>query len=191
MSKVNQRVAISKRLMKEALLRLLKSKHISKISVSELCQEAQINRTTFYRYYQAPRDILQEIALDFVKEFSNQANASRKAQEIEAFATQLCVFLYDRADMVKLFMKNDAEMDFTRIFQTLSEEFLGARIILYRGHTVDNATLRLINTFFSSGMYALIRQWLTEDISKTPEEIAELLCSSFHMDFSFTQNETS
>lgn len=185
MAKVTQRVAISKYLMKEGLVRLLKKKQISKISVSELCQEAQINRTTFYRYYQTPRDILQEIALDYVKEFSDQADFSEKTQDISVFTTQLCVFLHDRADMVKLFMQNDTGIDFTKIFQMLSQKFLGTRTIMYQGHAVDDATLRLMNTFFSSGIYALIRQWLTEDISKTPEEIADLLCCSFHMDFSF------
>ncbi len=185
MAKVNQRVAISKYLMKEGLLRLLKKKHINKISVSELCQEAQINRTTFYRYYQTPQDILQEIALDYVKEFSDQAGSAKKAEDIKAYVMQLCIFLHDRADMVKLFMRNDTGVDFSRIFQMLSEEFLGARTVLYRGRAVDDATLRLMNTFFSSGIYALIRQWLMEDISKTPEEIADLLSCSFHMDFSF------
>lgn len=185
MVKVNQRVAISKQLMKEGLLRLLKKKHISKVSVSELCQEAQINRTTFYRYYQTPRDILQEIALDYVKEFSNQADASQKVQNTRDFAMQLCVFLHDHADMVKLFIQNDAGIDLSKIFQTLSEAFLGSRNVIYQGRAADDATLRLMNTFFSSGVYALIRQWLTEDISKTPEEIADLLCCFFHMDFSF------
>lgn len=99
MGKVNQRVAISKILMKEGLLRLLKKKHISKISVSELCKKAQINRTTFYRYYQTPSDVLQEIALDYVKEFSGQAGSSQKAQGIRAYVLQLCIFLHDRADM--------------------------------------------------------------------------------------------
>lgn len=70
MAKLNQRVAISKYLMKEALLKLLKEKSIGKISVSELCKEAEINRTTFYRYYETPRDILQEIALDCIKNCS-------------------------------------------------------------------------------------------------------------------------
>lgn len=185
MGKVNQRVVISKFLLKEGLLRLLKREHISSVSVSELCQEAQINRTTFYRYYHTPGDVLQEIALDYVKEFSDQAGSSPKAKDIQAYILHLCIFLYDRADMVKLFMRNDAGVDLAKIFQALSEEFLGSRSVLYRGHAADDTTLALMNTFFSSGMYALIRQWLTEDISKTPEEIADLLSCSFHMDFSF------
>lgn len=40
MQKENQRVIISKRMLKEGLLRLLEKKNIDKINVSELCQES-------------------------------------------------------------------------------------------------------------------------------------------------------
>lgn len=185
MKKLNQRVAISKYLMKEALLKLLKKKSIGKISISELCKEAQINRTTFYRYYETPRDVLQEIALDCVDELSDQAGFSLDTQDIKGFATQLCTFLWERRDTVKLFMENDAEMDLTRLFQVLSQNFLGSKTVLYQGQAVDDDTLCLMNTFFSSGIYAMIRQWMTEDIPKAPEEIAELLYRFINMDFSF------
>ena len=44
----NQRVRLSKALLKEALVRLLETKPLDKITIYELCAEAQINRTTFY-----------------------------------------------------------------------------------------------------------------------------------------------
>lgn len=185
MEKQNQRVALSKRMMKEGLLRLLQKKHISKISVSELCQEAEINRTTFYRHYQTPADILLEMTLDYVQAFSIQAQASQCSHDVRSYATQLCVFLRRHSDVVKLFMKNDADLDLTIIFQQLSKAFIGARILLYRGKQLDDATIQLLNSFFFSGTYALIRKWLTEEVPKSPEEVAELLCCSFDVDFSF------
>lgn len=182
MEKVNQRVAVSKYLLKEGLLRLLKKKHISRISVSELCQEAGINRTTFYRHYTAPRDVLQEFAMDQVRGFADQTVDGQNMQDVREFVLRLCAFLYARVDMVRMFIQNDTEMDFMGIFQTLSQDFLGARTILYRGRTMDEDTLRLTNTFFYSGMSALIRLWLTEDMDKTPEEIADLITGAFSRD---------
>ncbi len=67
MVKENQRVALSKRMLKEGLMALLKKKNIRKISVNELCETAEINRTTFYRHYQTPHDVLIDIELDFAK----------------------------------------------------------------------------------------------------------------------------
>ena len=44
------RRTLTKRLIREALLELLKTKSIQKISVRELCDAAGINRTTFYNH---------------------------------------------------------------------------------------------------------------------------------------------
>ena len=71
MPKENQRVALSKRMLKEGLIKLLNKKNISKISINELCEIAEINRTTFYRHYQTPHDVLLEVEYDFIKGFQN------------------------------------------------------------------------------------------------------------------------
>ena len=47
MQKENQRVMLTKQLLKESLIYLMKKKEIQKVSVSELCHNAGINRVTF------------------------------------------------------------------------------------------------------------------------------------------------
>ena len=46
----NQRIRLSKTLLKNALVHLLQKKPLNKISVLEICETAQINRTTFCKY---------------------------------------------------------------------------------------------------------------------------------------------
>lgn len=52
--------------MKNALVHLLQKKPLNKISVLEICETAQINRTTFYKYYGSQTDLLNEIESDFL-----------------------------------------------------------------------------------------------------------------------------
>lgn len=59
--KENQRIALTKRLLKENLLQLMSGKSIQKITVRELCEAAEINRSTFYNHYGCPADVLLEI----------------------------------------------------------------------------------------------------------------------------------
>ena len=59
--KDNQRTIITKRMLKEGLLRLLKTKPLDKINIVELCNESGINRTTFYRHYELPKYIINEM----------------------------------------------------------------------------------------------------------------------------------
>lgn len=58
----NQRVRMTKKLFADSLLLLMKTKPVDEISISELCRQAQVNRTTFYKYYTCPHDILRDIA---------------------------------------------------------------------------------------------------------------------------------
>ena len=52
-TKNNQRTRLSKLLFKNALMDLLKEKgSVAKISVRELCDRAELNRSTFYAHYQ-------------------------------------------------------------------------------------------------------------------------------------------
>lgn len=185
MPKENQRVAISKHLLKTSLLRLLQKKNINKISVTELCQEAEINRTTFYRHYETPDDVLMEIASDYIREFHNFSLSANTSHDLFNEVTQLCRFIYHHADMAKLLIRNNTNGGITKIFQELCDAFVGTRKILYKGSPVDDDTLRLFSSFFSAGIETLISRWLVEDIAKTPEEIANLICCSFYKDFSF------
>lgn len=185
MAKDNQRVAITKRLLKEALLRLLKKKNIIDISISELCEEAEVNRTTFYRHYATPYSVLYEIETDYFNLFFFNFKIQKDTIDIKTYATELCRYLQNNSDIVRLFIQNTTYNDSTKLFQSISEGFLGSKTVLYKGQAADSDTLRLITTFFFHGMYSLTRQWIIEDIKKTPEEIAELICGSFNRDFSF------
>ena len=50
--KNNRRVLITKRILKESLLQLMKEKPISKISIKEICDLSEMSRSTFYLHYQ-------------------------------------------------------------------------------------------------------------------------------------------
>lgn len=49
--KLDARVRYTRRVIQEALLTLLEQKPLNKITVTELCALAQINRATFYAHY--------------------------------------------------------------------------------------------------------------------------------------------
>lgn len=68
MKNEDTRVQFTKRVLKDALLEILKNKPIGKVTIKELCEEAGLNRGTFYLHYNEPNDVLKEIESDFVRE---------------------------------------------------------------------------------------------------------------------------
>lgn len=57
--------------MNNALFELLEIKDFQDISVSELCNKAGVNRSTFYSHYDNTQKLLQETYNNFLKTFSS------------------------------------------------------------------------------------------------------------------------
>ena len=47
----NLRIKYTKMFLKNAILELLKEKPLNKITIQELCDKAEVNRSTFYAHY--------------------------------------------------------------------------------------------------------------------------------------------
>lgn len=67
--KLDIRIIKTKKAIREATLRLLSQKKIEDISITELAMEAQINRKTFYNYYQSIYQVIEEIENEAVETF--------------------------------------------------------------------------------------------------------------------------
>lgn len=46
-------------MIRESFIQLLKEQPVSKITVTKICEMAEINRATFYKYYNDAFDLLQ------------------------------------------------------------------------------------------------------------------------------------
>ena len=70
MPKTDLRVVKTRANIRNVLVEIMSEKPISRISVSEICESARINRKTFYRHYRTVSDVLEELENEFLKEFS-------------------------------------------------------------------------------------------------------------------------
>ncbi len=66
MNQYEQRINKTKNKIYDAFIKLAKTKPIHAISISELCQLAHINRSTFYHYYGSQYDVLNELSNQFI-----------------------------------------------------------------------------------------------------------------------------
>lgn len=183
MKKENQRVALTKRLLREALFRLLQTEPLDKITITRLCQEADVNRATFYHHYTAPRDVLMEAATEIAADLKTLSPPSVSLAEAEHYMTQICTCLKEKADVVKILFLCQTDTELATALMELNQYIWTNDHVILQNSTLDKDNTRLISSFFITGAYQLIRVWLLEDIPKTPEEIARLICSVIKFDF--------
>ena len=175
MEKENQRIAISKRLLKEALLRLLKEKDIGKISITELCWHAGINRATFYRHYHVPQDVLVDIEMEFIDKAQNIAPLPTTAKDIMPYLETLFADIYDNAEVARILIRSNTETHLIHMLDRCYFAILEAKLAARDDLPFDKTNLKLLSAFLSGGGYYLVRAWLMDDIAKTPKEIAQFI----------------
>lgn len=62
--KTDRRTLYTLRVIKDAFLKLVKQESYAKITVTELCRQADITRSTFYLHYNSLTDVLNEVLDD-------------------------------------------------------------------------------------------------------------------------------
>lgn len=170
----NQRVRISKKCLRESLLRLLQYKSIHKISVREICDEADINRTTFYKYYGSQYDLLKDMEDEAL---SNVDHSLANIENMEEDALQrlqwILSYIQDNLDLFSLLANNTTGTDFPRRLLTLPmiKQLLGGR--LEDRYSRDD--LDYIYEFIVNGGYQMIKIWINREDREPPQHMAWLL----------------
>ena len=172
----NQRIMLTKRLLREALLRLLATTTIQKISVTQLCEEAGINRATFYRHYGSQYDVLNEMEstmLDDIQKMLKE-NDSEGAPSFQEQAELICRYLWEHSDEAKLFFGNTGiGSEFAKkLFHNIRGQSLLER---YCDSSLNAGQKELIISFWQNGFFSMLRQWLVEDIPMKPDAVAKLM----------------
>lgn len=174
--KENQRIALTRRLLQEGLLRLLAHEKLEHISVTALCKEAGINRATFYNHYTSPTALLQEMEQQLVAELESLTSAPASIEEIASQMEQYCIKLKENTELVRILVRYHADRDLEEIVVSLAAHYDKNRLDVSKTK-LDKDTTHLVSTFLYSGSYALVQEWLLRDIQKTPKEVAELMLS--------------
>ena len=174
MASENLRVVISKKMMKDGLLRCLKSKDINKLSISELCRESQVNRATFYNHYNTPKEILTEIIWDYAKDVQKIAEQYKDAPAEERL-TKCLSYVYDNKDSILTVI--DANVDDKTAAANLEAMRFGLRQLadIRSVMDLDDQEYDMVAVYYCRAIQFLMRKWLREDTDKSPKEIAELM----------------
>ena len=93
--KENQRIALTKKLLQEGLFRLLETKSLDRISVTELCRESGINRATFYNHYTSPQDLLTDAEKRMTAELQKALKDQQRIDKNTKLITQIQMIFQD------------------------------------------------------------------------------------------------
>lgn len=173
-TKNNQRTRLSKLLFKNALMDLLKEKgSVAKISVRELCDQAELNRSTFYAHYNEPNDLLMEIETELLD--ATEEHLKKIGEENDAGAHKYIL------SFLQYIKQNDKQFR-TLLIDSADPEFRSRFMQQSIIQFVENLRIELpkeleqyIFSYILNGSTGIIIQWIRSDYAVNENEIVNLL----------------
>lgn len=173
--KVDRRVIKTRRQLKKGLAALMKEKSVNQITVKELVEEVDINRSTFYLHFKDIQDLLREI------EENMEAQIKRAIEEHPIvsgnenafyFIEDMLRVLDEEREISKALIGPNGDMGFIhRIERIIKENSRGTLEKMFPGKKED---LKYFYAFCLSGCLGLVKVWLNEGEEKSPEEMAQM-----------------
>jgi AcrR family transcriptional regulator len=173
--KVDRRIRKTKSQLKQGLAQLMMKKSINEISVKELVQTVDINRSTFYLHYSDIYSLLDEIEEELLNEIRHIIETHPMGVENNTFTFMEDIFkvLAENKEICRALMGDNGDASFIFKMEDIIEENAKKQLEELFPDIKDN--LQYILSFCLSGCMGIVNQWLFQNGQETPEEMAKLM----------------
>ena len=169
-----------------ALISLLKKKPFEYITVSEICETAGVNRSTFYLHYETIGDLLNETARylidDFLSYFSNDVKSiSLNLTDCELdelffvcdkYLRPYLTYIKDHKEVFGTVLLHVQTFRFEDVYKRMFESIFNP--ILNRFHyPAENR--KYVMMYYLNGINAIVLEWLKDGCNKSIEEVSEII----------------
>ncbi|AVQ98186.1 TetR family transcriptional regulator [Oceanobacillus iheyensis] len=173
--KLDRRKKYTRMVLKDSLIALLKSKPLSAITVKEICNHADINRSTFYTHYKDHYDLLNKIEEEIIADMNvylNEHNFGQKEKSLQT-TKKLLEYIVSKHDICYTLLIKNKDTSFEERVMEVARGFLIDNWM--DDHEMDSSDSNYISTFIISGSIHVIKYWLSHNMDKTPQQIAEII----------------
>ena len=172
---MDRRVKYTKKVIKDTFLSLLEKKDISSISVKELCDIADVNRGTFYRYYEDIYDLLKKIEEEFIEEIRDSNSMVHMSNHsIYTFTKEILDIFENNKKLVRVLFNADSNIYFLDdVLEVAYEKCIGnweSNIDSDDYNELENSVVFIFN-----GALGVINYWFKNDFNISSDLLAKYI----------------
>lgn len=167
------RVRYTKMIIEKTFIDLLKTKPLNKITVKEICDAAEINRTTFYKHYEDVFDLLNKIEADLIKDFQKTVE-NTKSMGIKISLIEILNKIKNNKDKYETIFKIRGLDYFNeKLFNGFNHEIVKLFDLKLTELSVSNQ--KWLFYFLSFGCGGICNCWVKTGMNEPVEEIADII----------------
>lgn len=190
---LDRRIRKTRRMIRQCLTELLKTKRIQDITVREISEKADINRGTFYLHYRDIFDLMEQIENELLEELEDVLNHFKASDLLSNPAlvfTRVFHLVKENSDMVSILIGQNGDINFVnRLKDIVREKCLKDWMELFRpgagggrqtsrssqNTLLDDSAFEAYYSFTVTGCIGLVQYWLDSGLKETPEQLASLV----------------
>ena len=170
----NRRAWMTKRILQDSLLNLLQANHITEISIKRLCEEADMNRSTFYAHYQNQMEVLHEIEEETyqkVQDFMLSGIRSPGSADSVKIFEQLLTYIREQRGLFLILLGQNGSQDFQKKLMELTDK-AATKSGFSSAEGERNLYMKLYRI---AGCTRVIEEWIKQDFDQPINKMAKLL----------------
>jgi AcrR family transcriptional regulator len=176
--KLNRKSRYTRKVLQDSLLELLAQKPITSISITEICKNADINRTTFYAHYKDQYDLLRQIeetSIIYVERLLKKYDGKQKnKQDVLQILEEILQSIADNSNSFQVLLSENGDPYFQK---KLFRRFTYGKQMMEYAEKIsgEKTTAEYYSIFVINGSIGLIQHWLKNNISIPVPELAKML----------------
>lgn len=162
---INHSSIKTKALIRNEFAKMIREKgELSKVSVTELVNNIDISRGTFYSHYNSIDDVAKEFQNEALELFNNDINS---LQDVEVFIDKIYLLLKNNNELYHAILKVSDPM----IFMERLNKIANNKLIQFLNIKESDITLKLNVSVFIDGIINLYIKYYRDELNCSLEEI--------------------
>lgn len=172
----DRRVRYTIMVIRESFIKILKDKPISRITIKEICDGADVNRATFYAHYTDPYDLLHQIEndlIDGINQYLNRYDIKNTLETPVEMLEKILDYIKENAELVDILLNSNEDIQFKqKIIKVFGDQQVLPATV---SRSLSKEDADYVFLYFAYGSIGVIQQWLKNGMSKPTKELAELM----------------
>ena len=176
--KVDRRIAKTKKAIYRAFAELLSEKNINDITIKDIADKADINRKTFYNYYNGIYDLTGEIENSIIDSFEQvlrNTNINELLHNPYSMFEALTRIINSNLDFYQHLISIESNSNLvSKLFKSLKTR---AKEVISQYTLLDDATLDIVLDFVVSGMFTVFQHWFNSSREHYIDDLAKIVAT--------------
>lgn len=171
----NQLWKDSEKRMQQALLRFMEQE--KEPTVGDICREAHVNRSTFYRHYLDIYDLMKKTERAIQLELVGAMKQGGLKPDLETLTPEALIpmvaFIGNYRSFYRSYLKTHLDVSMEAGMQTVWDRYIKP---MFCAHGVTDETHMLYYyQNFKAGVLSMLKLWLDRGCTESPQEVAEMI----------------